>query len=216
MQLLPQNLNIHLKCQAQEQLQGTSNQSVIWWVGSQGCGEGAVWRRIWGGGDDRTGFKCWLHRLLTVDPLGEVHSCTCFPQLPDGGWGLIPQAAGKGQASCAAQRAQHRLCPFSHQRGREMTSDLNTHFPGAQALLLSASWHLPLPTRCVQVLCVLASWGGRWHLRTEVLAAFVSPRLALGWAWRGSRCGSAEGLLLPCPTLSAQSVGERAWHCPLC
>lgn len=38
MQLLPQNLNIHLKCQAQEQLQGTSNQSVILWVGSQGCG----------------------------------------------------------------------------------------------------------------------------------------------------------------------------------
>lgn len=38
MQLLLQNLNIHLKCQAQEQLQGTSDQSVILWVGSQGCG----------------------------------------------------------------------------------------------------------------------------------------------------------------------------------
>lgn len=103
-----------------------------------------------------TGFKCWLHHLLTLDPLGKVHSCTCFLNSQIEGGGLTFHAEG------SVKWVQHKMSLFSHQRGREMTSDPNTHLPGAQALFLLASGYLPLSTRCFQVLCVLvlASWGG--------------------------------------------------------
>lgn len=132
-------------------------------------GEGAVWPSTQVGG----GEQYWVQMLappftncgfpwarFTAVPVSSTHRL---------GVGDPPPRL-KAQSSGVTQRAQHKMSPCAHQRGREMTSDPNTHLPGAPALFLLASGHLPLPSRCFQVLCVLVLSFPGW-----VLAA-LSPR----------------------------------------
>lgn len=74
------------------------------------------------------------------------------------------------------------ICPFSHQRGREATSDPMAHLPGARALLLPATSHQVFEALCVLVLAFLG-WTGTLEDRGHV--CFVFPVSGIGTGMEG-------------------------------